>query len=241
MPQGPTVAAQGHRIVNDCGHVAATLAIAGRPVYTHTMDPQRDLFPPVAEDLVEGLRYVPSFVSAADETRLLAAVDAEPWLADLKRRVQHYGYKYDYKARSISRSMFVGPLPPFAIELADAMIAAGILLELPDQLIVNEYVPGQGISPHIDCEPCFAERIVTVSLGSQCEMEFRPKEGYPDDKAAPRKVMLEPRSALLISGKARYEWLHSIRSRLSDRGRARSRRVSLTFRNVILRDDKSRA
>jgi hypothetical protein len=43
-----------------------------------------------------------------------------------------------------------------------------------------------------------------------------------------------PRSALLISGEARYQWRHAIRGRLSDHGRKRARRVSLTFRNVIL-------
>ena len=43
---------------------------------------------------------------------------------------------------------------------------------MPDQLIVNEYQPGQGISAHIDCEPCFKNTIVTVSLGSVYEMDF---------------------------------------------------------------------
>jgi alkylated DNA repair dioxygenase AlkB len=186
---------------------------------------QLDIFP---TPLVPGLRYEPDFVD--DEAALLAEVDRRPWLADLKRRVQHYGYKYDYKARAISRSMFVGPLPEFAIELARKLIASTILVEMPDQLIVNEYEPGQGISPHVDCEPCFKERIVTVSLGSACELEFRPK----DEALTAQAIMLEPRSALLISGEARYEWLHTIRARLSDRGRPRGRRVSLTFRNVIV-------
>ena len=42
---------------------------------------------------VSGLMYVEGFVHESDERDLLAAVDAEPWLADLKRRVQHYGYR----------------------------------------------------------------------------------------------------------------------------------------------------
>jgi alkylated DNA repair dioxygenase AlkB len=161
---------------------------------------------------------------------LLAAVDARPWLPDLKRRVQHYGYKYDYKARAISHSMFVGPLPGFAVELAGRLVAAGVLLEPPDQLIVNEYIPGQGISAHVDCEPCFKDRIVTISLGSACEMDFRAL----DETGGHVALMLQPRSALLISGPARYLWTHAIRGRKSDHGRARARRVSLTFRNVIL-------
>ncbi len=198
------------------------------------MDRQLDMFlsPPHTEH-VPGLQYVADFIAPAEEVALLNAIDARPWLADLKRRVQHYGYKYNYKARAISRSMFVGPLPPFALELGARLIVAKLLTEVPDQLIVNEYEPGQGITPHVDCEPCFKERIVTVSLGSPCEMDFLSKE----DAQASTSIMLEPRSALLISGPARYEWLHTIRARLSDRGRPRTRRVSLTFRNVILREE----
>jgi alkylated DNA repair dioxygenase AlkB len=196
------------------------------------MERQLDMFRQAFKEPVAGLHYVPEFITVADETKLLREIDARPWLADLKRRVQHYGYKYDYKARAISRSMFVGPLPTFALELGARLIDAQLLTEVPDQLIVNEYEPGQGITPHVDCEPCFKERIVTVSLGSHCEMEFLPK----DDEQTAKKILLEPRSALLISGEARHEWLHTIRARLSDHGRFRARRVSLTFRNVILRD-----
>lgn len=180
--------------------------------------------------MIAGLRYVADFLTADGEAALLAHVDANPWLADLKRRVQHYGFKYDYKARAINRSMFVGPLPPFAIEVATSLVEAQLLAKLPDQLIVNEYIPGQGITPHVDCEPCFEERIVTVSLGSHCEMELASLDGARE----PERIMLEPRSALLISGEARYQWRHAIRGRLSDHGRKRARRVSLTFRNVIL-------
>lgn len=197
------------------------------------MEHQLDMFVARAAEpapLVPGLVYRSDLLDVHQEAALLRAVDALPWLADLKRRVQHYGYKYDYKARAISRSMFVGPLPVFAVELAGALVQAGLLTEPPDQLIVNEYIPGQGITPHIDCEPCFKERIVTVSLGSHCEMEFTPQ----DPERELRAIMLEPRSALLISGEARYRWKHSIRGRRSDHGRPRSRRVSLTFRNVIL-------
>jgi len=198
------------------------------------MERQLNMFEQAFKEPVPGLRYVPDFIALVDEATLLAEIDARPWLADLKRRVQHYGYKYDYKARAISRSMFVGPLPTFAIALGARLIQAQLLTEPPDQLIVNEYEPGQGITPHIDCEPCFKERIVTVSLGSQCELEFIPK----DEAQTSKTIMLEPRSGLLISGEARYEWLHTIRARLSDRGRGRTRRVSLTFRNVILRSDE---
>ncbi len=181
-------------------------------------------------DDVPGLVYTPDFLGAEAELELLREVDARPWLADLRRRVQHYGYRYDYKSRSVSRSMYLGPLPGFALGVAGALVAAGLLVEPPDQLIVNEYLPGQGIAPHIDCVPCFKDRIASVSLGSACEFELTA--AGRDDVV--RHLVLERRSALLLSGPARYDWFHAIRGRLSDRGVQRERRVSLTFRSVIL-------
>ncbi len=41
------------------------------------------------------------FVSELKAERLLEAIDASDWRADLKRRVQHYGWRYDYRKRHI--------------------------------------------------------------------------------------------------------------------------------------------
>ncbi|MEY4902758.1 MAG: hypothetical protein RLZZ292_573 [Bacteroidota bacterium] len=60
---------------------------------------------------IEGLTYVPNFISSQEEKDLINHIDNEIWLTDLKRRVQHYGYKYDYKARRIDINMKIGNLP----------------------------------------------------------------------------------------------------------------------------------
>src|ERR1700761_7123403 len=119
---------------------------------------------------IEGLRYLPGFVDEAHETSLLTAIDAEPWLADLKRRVQHYGYRYDYKARKVDASMYLGPLPDLARPLSARLVADGFMAAAPDQLIVNDYLPGQGITPHVDCVPCFGPVVCSITLGSPCIM-----------------------------------------------------------------------
>ena len=49
-----------------------------------------------------------------------------------------------------------------------------------------------------------------------------------------RSILLGTGSALVISGEARYDWLHQIKARKSDGRIDRQRRVSLTFRNVIV-------
>ncbi len=184
---------------------------------------------------VPGLMYSRDFLAPEEQGPLLAEVDARPWLDDLKRRVQHYGYKYDYKVRSVDHSMYVGPLPAFALSVARRLLDRGLVEEVPDQLIVNEYKPSQGITAHIDCEPCFKNTIVTVSLGWAYEMDF-----ISVATGEVRSALLEPGSALVLHGEARYQWMHRIKARLKDRVVPRQRRVSLTFRNVILGDENTR-
>lgn len=178
---------------------------------------------------ISGLTYSPEFLNRRECAVLLGLVDQRPWLADLKRRVQHYGYRYDYKARRVTTNLYLGSLPPFIADIADRLATEGLFSNRPDQAIVNEYLPGQGISPHIDCIPCFGECIATLSLGSSCEMEFQEQSTNRT-----HCLTLEIGSLLLLAGSARYEWTHAIRPRLSDNGVVRRRRVSLTFRTVVL-------
>lgn len=180
---------------------------------------------------IEGLRCVDGFVTEAEELQLLAAIDREPWLTDLRRRVQHYGYRYDYKARSVDPSQRLGRLPDWAHFVVRRLCDGGLMPEAPDQLIVNEYQPGQGIGAHVDAE-AFGPVVCSVSLGSSCVMNFAERDG-PGREA----LFLDRRSLLLLSGPARYRWKHGINARGSDRigGRnvPRDRRVSLTFRTVV--------
>ena len=181
---------------------------------------------------IPGLGYVPDFVPPGQEAELLARIDATPWRHDLKRRVQHYGYRYDYRARTVTPSDRLGDLPGWLAPLADRLWDAGWFARRPDQVIVNEYQPGQGISAHIDCAPCFGDTIASLSLGSPAVMRFT----RPGD--APVDLPLPARSLVVLSGEARYDWRHAIPARKSDPGPhgriPRARRVSLTFRTVIV-------
>ena len=85
---------------------------------------------------IDGLEYTPDFISAEEESTLFAQIDQQPWLNDLKRRVQHYGYKYDYKARTVTPDSYLGELPEWLMPI----IALAIFQ--PDQAIVSEYLPG---------------------------------------------------------------------------------------------------
>ena len=72
---------------------------------------------------VPGLELIPEYVDREGQERLLALVDAAPWRADLKRRVQHYGYRYDYRSLGTAgREAYLGPLPGWAAELAARLV-----------------------------------------------------------------------------------------------------------------------
>lgn len=182
---------------------------------------------------VKGLLYLPEYITNEEHTLFWQAVNAQNWLGDLKRRVQHYGYKYDYKARFIDYSMKIGELPEWVTALAKKLYQNGYMPAIPDQLIVNEYKQGQGIASHVDCEPCFGDTIISLSLGSSCVMDFINKG--TKEKV---EVLLEPRSLVVLKDDARYLWTHGILGKKTDyfRGQKyeRTTRISLTFRNVIL-------
>ncbi len=182
---------------------------------------------------ISGLTYIPDFISAQEQDFLLSQINQQRWLTDLKRHVQHYGYKHDYKARAVGNDAYLGPLPDWVSPISKKLHNDNIFPSVPDQVIVNEYLPGQGISAHIDCVPCFSETIASLSLESPCIMEFSNlKTGEK------KSTVLEDRSLIVLSSPARYEWQHAIPARKSDIisgiKTERTRRVSLTFRNVIL-------
>ncbi|CAO1636419.1 unnamed protein product [Jaminaea pallidilutea] len=94
------------------------------------------------------------------------------------------------------------------------------------QLIINHYTPGQGITPHIDLPTRFGDGIILCSLQSGIAMDFTRDEGEGRESKK-RKVdaepvsdryslWLPPRSALILSGEARWRWKHGISARHGD-------------------------
>jgi alkylated DNA repair dioxygenase AlkB len=189
------------------------------------------LFPDdiIAPALPPGSHYTPGFLPGVEQQRLVEEIDASEWSLELKRRVQHYGYRYDYQARTVDQSVYLGALPAFVAPVVGALGHAPMFSQTPDQMIVNEYLPGQGIAAHVDCESCFNDRIAIVSLGWPYEMEFQHTRSE-----ARAVLLLGAGSLLILAGEVRYQWTHRIRARLRDRGIPRKRRLSLTFRKVLL-------
>jgi alkylated DNA repair dioxygenase AlkB len=183
------------------------------------------LFPP---GYPSGFQYRADFISAADESSLVAAlgnvrfVDFELRGVVARRRVAFYGESYDRGAASA--------IPDFLLPLR-AAIAEWAQLE-PDAFamaLVNEYRPGSPIGWHRDA-PQYGI-VAGVSLLARCRMKFRP---YVRPSAqvprAPRRratheLWLEPRSAYVIKNEARSEYEHHIPP-------VAALRYSITFRTI---------
>ncbi|WP_165796577.1 MULTISPECIES: alpha-ketoglutarate-dependent dioxygenase AlkB [unclassified Chryseobacterium] len=187
--------------------------------------------------LVKGLEIHFDFITPEEEKKLLINIDQHEWLDDLSRRVQHYGYKYDYTKRTIDHSFYIGEIPEYMQFLVKRLKDRGFISESCDQAIVNEYVNNQGISAHTDCEPCFDDTIISISLSGSCVMNFQKQRNSVAAEKIP--VLLPPGTLVVMKGESRYNWLHAIAPRKNDvfNGNTypRGRRISITFRKVILK------
>lgn len=174
-----------------------------------------------SNSLPEGFLYQADFISVEEERFLLdqiASLDFQPfdfhgYIA--KRRIVEYGFEYDFSSRQAQAARalpsFLDPFREKAAKWADVSPDAII------EAVITEYSPGSPIGWHRDV-PQF-EIVIGISLQSGCRFRFKPyrREG---------KIVsaeLEPRSAYILRGPARWDFQHSIPA-------VKSLRYSITFR-----------
>src|SRR3954467_6946430 len=79
-----------------------------------------------------------------------------------------------------------------------------------DQMLINEYLPGQGIALHRDYSP-FDRTVVSISLLSACVMDFRELNTERHES-----LLLDQRTLLILPDEPRYGWQHAIPRRKND-------------------------
>jgi alkylated DNA repair dioxygenase AlkB len=188
------------------------------------MSEQRDLFH--APGGPEGLLYRPGFLSTAEEVELLTIFARLPleeaqykeWRA--KRRIVSYGGRYDFNENELRPA---GPVPSFLAPMRERLARwSGIDPPALDHAVIAEYRFGTELGWHRDV-PSF-EAVLGVSLGGWARMRFRP---YPpkEVRRATYALDLEPRSAYIMRGPARWAWQHAISP-------TKMLRYSVTFRTL---------
>ena len=72
---------------------------------------------------VPSLKFVEGFLAPEQQAYCVRRIDAaeSEWRNDLSRRVQHYGWRYDYKARAITPDMHLGALPDWLANVAQKL------------------------------------------------------------------------------------------------------------------------
>lgn len=187
---------------------------------------QASLFVP---ELPDGFSYRPEFLIDDDEAALAERIAALPFATFemrgvvARRRVVFFGHSY-------TAGETATPIPAFLLPVR-ARIAdwAEVAPEAFAMALINEYQPGSPIGWHRDA-PQYG-LVAGVSLLSACRMTFRPyvaprtQAATAQRRTTTHEVVLDRRSAYLMTGPARQEYEHHIPA-------VKALRYSITFRTL---------
>jgi len=180
-----------------------------------------------------GFRYRADFLTSDQESALAEEISRVTFSAFemrgvvARRRVAFFGTAYD------TRGPAPPPIPVFLLPLRDAIAAwADVDPQAFAMALINQYPPGAPIGWHRDA-PQYAI-VAGVSLLSSCRMRLRPyvRPNTPVQpghrRAATHDILLERRSAYLLTGESRSAYEHHIPA-------VTALRYSITFRTLRLR------
>ncbi|XP_044757908.1 alpha-ketoglutarate-dependent dioxygenase alkB homolog 6 [Coccinella septempunctata] len=148
--------------------------------------------------------YIPNFISIEEEDEILKHVYGAPkpkWTYLSNRRLQDYG------GVPHKRGMISEEIPQWLQKYMDRINDLSVFdKKFPNQVLVNEYIPGQGIMPHTD-GPLFHPIVTTISCGSHTILNFL-ENNVQRDKIC--EFLLERRSLIIIKNDMYTKYLHSI-------------------------------
>ncbi|XP_310425.4 alpha-ketoglutarate-dependent dioxygenase alkB homolog 6 [Anopheles gambiae] len=191
--------------------------------------------------------YLPDFITKEEECAIIQAVDKTPrprWTQLSNRRLINYG------GVPHPKGMIAEDIPVWLHHYVERINQLNVYAEgiQANHVLVNEYLPGQGIMPHLD-GPLFFPTITTISCGSHTVLEYYEQtedaSGQSGSGSLVRQhktsVLLEPRSLLVVKDDMYHKYLHSIAEREEDTIDARVANLSLVSNahaGDVLRRDK---
>ena len=182
--------------------------------------------------MIGGFKYEPDFLSIADEARLLDEIRGLEFHeirmrgVTAKRRVIQYGWHYSFESFKLTEA---AALPGFLIPVRErAAELAGLQSEVLSEALLTEYQAGAAIGWHRDAPPF--DVVIGISLLAPARFRFRRGEVRAWET---KEIVLEPRSAYVLTGPARSQWQHSIPP-------MKQLRYSITFR-TLRKDGRSAA
>jgi alkylated DNA repair dioxygenase AlkB len=159
--------------------------------------------------LPQGFAYFPEFLSKTEEHDLLERLSKESWKnlemfgVTARRQVVHYGLDYTYESRSVSPTEAAPLYLDFLIRRVAKTL--GVTRQAIAEVLLTRYPPEAGIGWHRDA-PAFGD-VFGISLKNSSTFKLRSSREAGGEVF---KLELEPRSAYILSGEARWSWYHSI-------------------------------
>ncbi|KAK8984260.1 hypothetical protein V6N11_029577 [Hibiscus sabdariffa] len=150
------------------------------------------------------LFYIPDFVTESEQAQLLNNIYQAPvskWKCLKNRRLQNWGGVVHEKG------LLPQDLPPWLAKITERICEeSGLFPSAINHVLINEYLPNQGIMPHQD-GPAYYPVVAILSLGSPVVMDFTPhsrldscKNTSTDNNGAekhhPFSALLMPRNYL---------------------------------------------
>ncbi|PIA51491.1 hypothetical protein AQUCO_01100376v1 [Aquilegia coerulea] len=117
------------------------------------------------------LIYIPDFITETEQTQLLNHIYKAPitkWKSLKNRRLQNWGGVVHEKG------LLPQALPPWLTKITQRICQrTGLFPSAINHVLINEYLPDQGIMPHQD-GPAYFPVVAILSLGCPAVMNFTP-------------------------------------------------------------------
>ncbi|XP_076644262.1 putative RNA/DNA demethylase ALKBH6 [Halictus rubicundus] len=160
--------------------------------------------------------YVPNFVTEEEELEIVKHVNNAPlpkWTQLSHRRLQNWG------GIPHPKGMIAEDIPGWLQKYVNKISSCNIFEtnKLPNHVLINEYLPGQGIMAHSD-GPLFYPTVTTISCGSHTLLDFYKNSDSLEtqQRTLEFSILLERRSLLILQGDLYHRYLHSIAERGTD-------------------------
>ncbi|RZF37105.1 hypothetical protein LSTR_LSTR013801 [Laodelphax striatellus] len=167
--------------------------------------------------------YIPNFISEEEETNIVNKVSNSPlpkWTQLSNRRLQNWG------GIPHPKGMIAETIPDWLQNYVEKVEKLSVFQKpiRPNHVLINEYLQGQGIMPHLD-GPLFYPTVTTISCGSHTVLDFYSQRSdsvtdaqdipmQTDEKEVSNQKMfsllVERRSLLVLQDDMYSKYLHGI-------------------------------
>lgn len=161
---------------------------------------------------ITGLWYIKKYLSYEELNMIKKKLNNEIILEPItalsnSRRVAHYGKYYSCDRTGLKDAQ---PIPDFMNELVNSsrinnLVGFDLIDKLFEQVIINEYKPGQQISYHTDHTKLYGPVIACITVGQSVPIKF-------ECGGIKKKINIEEGSMYIMTDESRYEWKYSLRN-----------------------------